>query len=244
MKKLAIACLSLIAAGTLFAAPADNFAAGGWEFGGNAMYTFHPLYAPFSGKTSSEDRQGYYQILDVEANAGFFPVDRLSLSIAPSVYWSKMHSDDYTYSRTLSLALDAGCLYYIPLGGSLVLSAGGTLGLGALPGLPGSYEASEVPDKSLALQFSIEPNAALYFFISDRLAPFAQAGYRMTYGMRVKTESGAEYVPPDGDEFLDHVTAQFRFTLGLKFFLPTGGRFNEAPGRTYPDLLEKGGLDF
>jgi hypothetical protein len=244
MKKLVIVCLSFVAAGALSAAPVDNFGAGGWEFGGNAMYVFHPLYMPFSGKTSAVDRQGNVQILDVEANAGFFPVDRLSVSVAPSVYWSKMHEDDYTYSRSLSLTLDVGCLYYIPLGGSLVLSAGGKLGFGALPGLPGSDEASEVPDKSLALQFSVEPNANLYFFVSERLAPFAQVGYRMTYNKGIKTVSGADFIPPSNDEFFDNVTAQFRLTLGLKFFLPTGGRFNEAPGRTYADLMEKGGIDF
>jgi hypothetical protein len=244
MKKLVIVCLSLVAAGSLFSAPAENFAAGGWEFGGNAMYAFIPEYASFSGKTTSQDREGYMQFLDVEANAGFYPADRFSLSISPSVYWSKYHDDNHTYSSTLSLALDVGCAYYIPLGGSMVLSAGGKLGFGVLPGLDGADAGSDDPDKSLSLLFAVEPNANLYFFVSDRLAPFAQAGYRMTYGRKIKDTSGSDHVYPSDNEFFDNVTTQFRFTLGLKFFLPSGGRFNDAPGRTLPDLVEKGGFGF
>lgn len=244
MKKLIIVCLSLVAAGLLFAAPADNFAAGGWEFGGNAMYALQTQYAPFSGKTTSQDREGYMQFLDVEANAGFFPADKLSLNISPSVYWMQSHSDNDNYDNTLSLALDVGCTYYIPLGGSLVLSAGGKLGFGVLPGIDGKDSGATETDKSLEMLFALEPNANLYFFVSDHLAPFVQVGYRMTYNRMIKTSSGADYSYPSNNEFFDNVYAQFRFTIGLKFFVPTGGRFNDAPGRTLPDILEKGGIGF
>jgi hypothetical protein len=245
MKKLIIVCLSLVASGLLFAAPADNFVAGGWEFGGNAMYTLIPEYAPFSGKTTSADRESYMQILDVEANAGFFPADKLSLSLSPSVYWFQSHSANDDYSFSLSLYLDVGCAYYIPLGGSMVLAAGGKLGFGVLPGIDGMNSGTTETDKSLQLLFAFEPNANLYFFVSDHFAPFAQAGYRMTYGRKIKDQNGDKVVYPSNDEFFDNVYTQFRFTLGLKFFLPSGGgRFSDAPGRTFPDLYEKGGLKF
>ena len=90
-KKLFLVAVMVAAAGIAFAGPADNFKAGGMEFGGNMMYTYYPESAIFSSNTTKQEKGKYFQALDIEADVGYFPIDNLSLCLLPSVYWSSDH---------------------------------------------------------------------------------------------------------------------------------------------------------
>jgi hypothetical protein len=243
MKKFGLVLvLSVAAAGLALAAPADNFKAGGLEFGGNFMYSYNPEYPVFSSNTTAQQRGGSYQDIDAALDIGFFPVKNLSIGLMPSMFYFRYDYlngslSSYMY-QSLQISLDAGVSYYVPMGSKLFLSLVGKLGLGINPGLNYVNAGTTITDKSLALVYSFEPDIGLYYFLSDHLAPFIQAGCKFMDYRTITNNDGSSYQYPSSYQFFDGVWIRASVTIGLKYFLPVGGRFNEAQ-RNVDDVISQ-----
>lgn len=226
-----------------FAQTPDFLKAGGWEFGGNFMYSFRPDSPPFAADLTEDDKGDYVQTIDAGANAGIFLADGFSLSLRPSLFWYGDHSVNSsnqvsTYGY-LTMGVGVEPRYYIPLMASLTISVGGEFYFGIQPGLDGLSSDMDDPDDSLSLNFGLEPKVAVYYFIGDNVAPFAEAGYKFMYTRYLNNSDGSAYEYPDGASLFDDVYTRFNFTIGLKFFLPSGSRASQVEKTTFNDMIDK-----
>lgn len=218
----------------------DALAAGGWEFGGTLKFSHNPDYPIFAGDVTEEERGEFTQITDASVSVGRFLADRFSLVLRPSMLLlsrTSMNSSlQKSIDRTLFLGLGVEPSWYFPMGRSWILGAGAELGMGLWPGLQGISDDVEDSDHSLSFQLWLEPKVRAYFRVSDLLAPYAEAGYRLGVIRRVRDSFGDPYDP--GVPLLDEVRGRFAFTLGLKYFLPRGARFAETRKAPYNDVMD------
>jgi hypothetical protein len=211
-----------------FAEPADNFQAGGLEFGGELSVIYQPDYGIFNADEKDLDSGEYYLYMDGSANIGIFLVDRLSVNLMPSVmmikrkYYNDLDGKENKYTN-LFLGLAAGCNYYLVPASSLALSVGLNAGVTVMPGIDGIDDDLDDPDDSLALFLNLEPNVACYYFVSEHLAPYLVVAPELNVYRQIKNSAGDKYDPPD--TFLEDIYLQLRVKLGVKYFLPEGGRF-------------------
>ena len=225
---LAAAALLLACSWLGFAAPADNFQAGGLELGGELSVIYQPGYGIFNSEEKDQDSGEYTLYADGSANIGIFLVDRLSVNLMPSVmmykrkYYNDLDGKETKYTN-LFLGLAAGCNYYLLPADSLALSVGLNAGVTVMPGIDGIDDDLDDPDDSLALFFNLEPNVACYYFVSEHLAPYLVVAPEFNVYRSIKDSDGdkVDYT----DSLLEDVTLQLRVKLGLKYFLPEGGRF-------------------
>lgn len=236
--------LALIAvSAAAFAQTPDPLAAGGWEFGGTLKFSHNPDYPIFSKDVTEEEKGEYVQITEVSLSIGRFLSDRFSLSLRPSILLlsnrSLNSSLQETIRRDLFLGLGVEPSWYFLLGGSWILGAGAELGGGLWPGLTGVYNDAKDPDRGLAVQFWLEPKVRAYYRVSDLLAPYAEAGYRLGLFRRVLDSDGDPYNP--GAPLLDNIMGRFAFTLGLKYFLPQGARFADTRKLPVSDWYDMSG---
>jgi len=240
MKRTVLAAAALLLACTWlgFAEPADNFQAGGLEFGGELSVIYQPSYGIFNSEEREQDSGEYYLYVDGTANIGIFLVDRLSVNLMPSVmvYKRKYYSDGKERKYTdLALGLAAGCNYYFLPMNSLALSVGLNAGVTVMPGIDGIYDDLDNPDDSLALFFNLEPNVACYYFVSEHLAPYLVVAPELNVYRQIKNSAGDKVDP--ADTFLEDIYLQMRVKLGVKYFLPEGGRF-QGKYKDYADSNE------
>jgi hypothetical protein len=245
--RIVLAAFLLLTLATLGAAQTPDFLkAGGWEFGGNFMFSHKPDFPIFASDVSEEDKGGYQQTIDAGASAGLFLADRFSLALHPSAFWYKSRylnsSLQESYYQALNIGLGVESTYYLTFGPAFALGLGGELGIGALPGLDGVEDDAADPDSSLALNFWLEPKVAAYILTSGNLAPYAVLGCKLVYFRHIKNTDGSSYDYPDGYSLFDDVGARFTVTLGLKYFLPQGGRFAEQQKASFDDLMDEGVL--
>jgi len=221
----------------------DPLAAGGWEFGGTLKFSHAPDYPIFSDTVTEEEKGEYLQITEASLSIGRFLMDRFSLAVRPSMLLYTRHSLNSSLqesiSRTLFLGLGLELSWYFLLGRSWILGAGAELGGGIWPGLSGLSADVEDPDRSLEVQFCLEPRVRAYYRISELLAPYAEAGFRLSVVRRVRDDAGDPYDP--GVTILEEVRGRFAFTLGLKYFLPQGARFAETKKTPVSDWYDISG---
>jgi len=235
---LALLLVGGIVAG--FAAPADNFQAGGMEIGGDLNITYSPSYGIFNSEERELDGGEYNIYVEGSANIGWFVVDRLSLNLVPSVwmrqrrYYNSGQENKYTY---LYLGLAAGVNYYLLPLKSLALSLGLNAGVMVIPGIDGIDNDLPESNDSLALQFALEPNLTCYWFAGEHLAPYLVLAPELNYLRGIRYTSGDKVTYSDDYSFLDDVYLQMRFKIGLKYFMPEGGRF-QAKHKDYADTRE------
>lgn len=235
-----VAALVILAAvSAAVAQEPDSLAAGSWEFGGTLKFSHTPDHPIFTDDVTEEERGEFNQITDVSISVGRFLADRFSLVLRPSVLLISQHnlnsSLEKSIDRTLFLGLGVEPSWYIPMGRSWILGAGAELGIGIWPGLPGLSDDVEESDHSLDIQVWLEPKVRVYYRISDLLAPYAEAGFRMAVRQDVRDSFGD---PVAGGFFDEEVRGRFAFTLGLKYFLPQGARFAESPKAPYNDVMD------
>lgn len=242
MKK-SICVLTLLLAGGIvagFAAPEDNFRAGGMEFGGELSITYQPSYAIFNAEEKELDAGEYSLFVEGSVAIGWFLIDRLSLDLIPSLWMYKRRSFDMMgedKSTDLWLGMDVGANYYLLPLRSLALSLGLNAGFLIEPGIDYISNDAKVTDDSLALWFSLEPNVACYWFLGERLAPYLLLAPELNYRRRIKLSSGDKYTYADNYSIFDDVYLQMRFKVGLKYFLPEASRF-QGKRRDWADIWE------
>ncbi|HOX12971.1 MAG TPA: hypothetical protein P5117_08570 [Spirochaetia bacterium] len=236
--------LALIAvSAAAFAQAPDPLAAGGWEFGGTVKFSHNPDYPIFAGDVTEEEKGEYLQITEASISVGRFLADRFSLALRPSMLLYSRHtlnsSLQESISRDLFLGLGFEPSWYFPLGSSWILGVGAELGVGIWPGLPGVSDDVRESDHSLSFQLWLEPKVRAYYRVSELLAPYAEAGFRLGVIRRVRDAFGDPYDP--GVPLLDEVRGRFAFTLGLKYFLPQGARFVETQKTPVNDWYDMSG---
>jgi len=244
MKNIICVLALLLAGGIMagFAAPADNFQAGGMEFGGDVNITYWPSYGIFNSEEREQDGGEYELYVEGNANIGWFAVDRLSLNLVPSVwmrqrrYYNSGKENKYTY---LYLGLAAGANYYLLPLKSLALSLGLNARVMVIPGIDRISDDLQESNDSLAMLFALEPNLACYWFVGEHLAPYLVLAPELNYLRGIRYTSGDKVTYADDYSFLDDVYLQMRFKIGLKYFLPEGGRFQAEP-KEYTDIAEVG----
>jgi hypothetical protein len=227
-----------------FAQISGNFDKGRAELGADFYLSYKPGYAVFSKTATEVDKGAYMLSIDGGLNIGAFVSKGLALSVSPYVYYFKNRGLEptltETYYQLLDIGLSAGVSYFIVTGQRSALSLGADLGIGFLPGLPGMNSGTVSPNKSLAINYSLEPKAAFYYFTGPHLAPFVEAGYKLMYKRAVKDASGADVVYAGSYSMFDDVKARVDVTIGLKYFLPVGGRFEQVDHRSMDDNIDAG----
>ena len=216
-----ILVLMLCAAFLGFAEVADNFKAGGIEFGANGMFQYAPLYALFSPSLTSSDFTNAMVEIQAAGNIGFFPIDNLALSVQPSFYYIGVATDVQTVLPAVSLCAD----YYFNLGNSFVLSLGASAGAGFAISLENSSQKK-------ALAFNLMPNVGAWYFLNDRLAVYAKAAAKLGYILGLTDKYGE---PEASVNFLDALTLGADVTIGLKYFIPEG-RFGSPKQDTMSEI--------
>lgn len=244
-KKISLAALALLVlASSVFSQSIDFIKAGGWEYSGSFMFVHRPNYPLFASGVPEEDRGDFLQTVDLAANIGKFLADGFSLSLRPSLFYYKSRtlnsSLEKSTQKTLILGLGSEAAFYRSLGANFLLSLGGELGLGIQPGLKELSDDVEDPDKGFSMNFWLEPKVRGYYLLSEGFAPFAELGWKIMYNWRIKDSDGSSHTYPADYSFFDDVFSRFTFTLGLKYFLPQGGRFEVKPENTFNDILDKG----
>jgi len=238
MKKIVLTVAVLFCAAMLWAQPADIFDAGNMEFGGELHLTWAPS-AYITDADSREANEGEYNMfLDATGSIGLFVMDKLSLQFMPGLfYWRKSDDNGDDINNILDLSLGIGCDYYFTGSSPMVFSAGLDTGLTIVPGVDGKNNGADNPDDSLALIFSIKPNATAYYFVSERLAPYVSLNTEFYNYNIIKNNDGSSYDYDPGKGFMDYWKMQLNVTIGFKYFLPTGFRFLDGKQRSLPDAM-------
>ena len=109
-------------------------------------------------------------------------------------------------------------------------------GLTFIPGLDRISDDVKEENKSLDVYWTLEPNAGLYYFLTENLAPYFEPGSRFTYYRDVKASDGSDYSYPDGYSIFDDVELKLNFGLGLKVFLPPSRRSTETKEYDLPEF--------
>jgi hypothetical protein len=226
MKKTLMAALLLLCTALIWAAPADNFESGGLEFGGELHISFFPA-GYITDADSREANEGQYDLfVDATASIGWFPLDRFSLQLMPGVFYRhNVDNNGDDVAKTLNLSLGAGCDYYLTAGSSLAFSAGLDLGATIIPGIYGTSGGTEAPDDSMAVLFTVSPNLAAYYFISERVAPYISLCPELYNRVQIKNIDGSDYEYPPDKGFMSYWQLMLKVNVGIKFFLPSGSRF-------------------
>lgn len=170
-------------------------------------------------------------------------MDNLSLVISPSLmYMADCDYDPAGDDKYFNMVLDLGIepTYYLQLSKQSVLSFALNFSIGFIPGLDDVSSGTDDPDDSFSMLYSLEPKAAYYFFTSENLAPFAELGYKFMYRRDIKESDGTDTVYPSNYSMLDEIRARLRFTLGLKYFLPSPARAAPAPLKGEFDIMIDG----
>lgn len=247
MRKVLVLAILVLAAApvAVVAQDADLFDAGSWEFGGSFMYTYMPSQPIFSDQVSELDKKDGYHFLEINGRVGIFPVDRLSINISPAftlLYRENSEPTGDDKSTTALIDIGAGAMYYIPLGGPSVMSVGAGFSVGFMPGIDGLSDGLDDPDDSFAMSFSLEPLVSYYLFVSDRLAPYAELGFRLGYIWEILNQDGSDVAYPSDYSIFDDVTGRVRLTIGLKYFLLPGSRSYQEPESSVFDIITDGRL--
>lgn len=211
----------VICAALGFAEVAENFEAGGLEFGGEFLFEWIPSYAIFDSADRAANEGEYQLFVEGGASVGWFVIDRLSLvAQLSSIYQrGRYQLSPKSVDQELSLGLFLGAEYYLPF----LRRFAASFGLNA-----GAYFISDLKDIDLGvkedgswsgLQWLVEPSVAGYLFLTDRLAPFVRLAPQFSYWRQLRS-GGVKYEYPDGYEFIKDVYLDFRTTVGLKYFLP------------------------
>ncbi len=242
----AILALSLLVAGAAAFAQADDaLAAGSWEFGGSLKFSHFPMYPVLAGDLTKSETGDNDFVCEVTASIGKFLADGFSLAIRPEVLYYSRHrlnsSLQKSKSRYLMVEVGVEPSWYLPLGSSWLLGLGAEVGMGFVPGLPGMEDNIEESDKSFYVLFSLEPKVRGYFLATESLAPYAEMGYRLWVQRRILDTNGDPY--NSSTSIIDDTQGRFAFTLGIKFFLPHGARFEETRLAPLSETMEKGFLD-
>jgi hypothetical protein len=200
---------------------ADNFQAGGLEFGGELLFEWIPSYDIFDA-VEREANKGEYQLFaEGGASVGWFLIDRLSLGAELATVYNR--GRDYDPARDieqeLSLGLFLGGEYYLPFLRRFAASFGLDFGAYYVIDLKDTIDDIKQENSWSGLMWLVEPSAAGYFFLSDRLAPFVRLAPQFYYWRQLRS-GGTKYDYPDGYEFIKDVALNFRTTVGLKYFLP------------------------
>lgn len=224
-----------------FAEPADNFKKGGLEFGGDIMFTYEPNYAVFNADEREQDSGEYKIYLDGSIGIGMFVIDDLSVNVIPYVLYQRRRtfndlSGKKNMSQSINIGLQLGANYYLPFGSALAAGFGLKGGFALIPGLDRISDDVKEENKSLDVYWTLEPNAGLYYFITDNLAPYFEMGSRFTYYRDVKNTDGSDYSYPDGYSIFDDVELKLNFSLGLKVFLPPSQRSAETKEYNIPEI--------
>ncbi|MGC9313925.1 MAG: hypothetical protein ACP5IA_14660, partial [Sediminispirochaetaceae bacterium] len=190
MKKIVLMMVLLTCAAGLWAQSEDVFEAGNMEFGGELHMTWMPDYFI----TDADDREAhkgeYNFLLDATGNVGLFLIDRLSLQFMPGILYTRSVSDNGDRVRnSLMLTLLGGVDYYFRTSSPWSFSIGLDTGIMIIPGLDGKDLGADDPDDSLELMCLFNPNAAAYYFTSDRLAPYVSIAMDFFNYLRVKETS-------------------------------------------------------
>ena len=238
---MAFAILFAIVAAVGFAEPADNFKKGGLEFGGDIMFTYEPDYAVFNADEREQNKGEYRVYLDGSIGIGMFVIDDLSVNVLPYVLYQRRRtfndlSGKENMSQSINIGLQLGANYYLHFGSSLTAGFGLKGGLTFMPGLDRISDDVKEENKSLDVYWTLEPNAGLYYFLTENLAPYFEPGSRYTYSRDVKASDGSDYSYPDGYSIFDYVELKLYFGLGLKVFLPPSRRSTETKEYDLPDF--------
>lgn len=239
MKKTLIMVLMLGLAMSMQVTAQDIFEAGGTEIGGE----FHLTYLPDGYITDSESREAnegeYYLVLDGTFSLGRFLFDGFSLQFMPGIFMMHRVSDhgDYTYSD-LYLTLAGGCDYYFGDGAPMAFSVGLDAGVDIIPGIDGKNGGAEDPDDSMALQFNVIPNAAAYFFLSERVATYFSLCPEFFNYKQIKNDIGDSIEYADGKGFMDYWRLMLHVNIGMKYFLPAGSRFLDGKEKPFTEIFK------
>ena len=189
----------------------------------------------------ADSEKDTFLIIDFAATAGLFIKDNFSLVLKPSVFF--MNNIDRNTDGTkdtnpmLEFGLAVAPTYYIPLASNLALGLGGSLGMDFWPGLDSLNSDVKQTDKSLMISCVLEPEASLVVFLAGNMALTVQGCYTFTYMKTVKNSSGDAVTLPSDYSIFDDITGKLGLSLGLRYFLPEGGRFGQASERSFSDFI-------
>ncbi|TFG82017.1 MAG: hypothetical protein E4H20_08575 [Spirochaetales bacterium] len=241
-RRMFLAVLALLVFTTSgFAQTPDFLSTGAWEFGGSLIFVHRPDAPVFASDVSDDDRGSYDQTLDLSVTIGKFLSDRLSLSLRPSFFWYKSLNlnaslENLDQSCIIGLGLEPS--YYISFSPTFLMSLGAELGIGMQPGLMGLSNGDDDPNESLSVNFWLEPKVAGYYMVSERMAGFAQLGFKLIYTRFIKNSDGSSYSYSSDYSMFDDVLGRLNVTLGLKYFLPQGGRFPAEGEYSFNDFID------
>ena len=242
MKKVFwIGALLLFCAAWSWTDAADNFQAGGMEFGGELHIDYMPD-AYISDKDSRDAEDGDYTLqVDGTATIGFFLIDRFSLQVLPGFfYWRERfgESGGDDIDNGLWISLGAGCDYYLLARSSLAFSLGLDFLITLVPGIDGKSGGVDDPDDSLAFIFHVEPNFTVYYFLTEHLAPYVSLCPAFFNYMPVKNPDGSDWDYPVDKGFFDYWQLDLEFHAGIKYFLPARSRFLKGRQKNFIDVIE------
>ncbi len=239
-KVFVISAILFLALGLASAQAADAFKAGGWEFGAMFSLVDSQDYPVLSPDVADSDKDTFL-IIDCAATAGLFIKDNFSLVLKPSVFFMNNVNKNMDGTKDTNPMLDLGLAVaptcYIPLASNLALGLGGSLGMNFWPGL--DYLNSDVKqtNKSLMISCVLEPEASLVVFLAGNMALTVQGGYAFTFMKEVKNSSGDAVTLPSGYSIFDDITGKLSLSLGLRYFLPEGGRLGQTSERSFADFI-------
>jgi hypothetical protein len=205
MKRIAALMVLLLIAGAIWAGPEENFRAGGMELGGELHITWIPdgYISDPDGRELNEGE--YFMFMDGTASIGWFLSDSFSLQIMPGFFYFR-NVDDHgeSVNNSLWLSIGSGFDWYLAASSPVFLSIGLDGGITFIPGIDGTNLGADVPDGSLAIEFSLSPNIASYYFITDRVAPFISICPEFFNVKGIKNNDGSDYSYPAGKGFMDY----------------------------------------
>jgi hypothetical protein len=195
MRVLRLPVLALLAVafvgGAAFADVGENFEARALALGGSVNLSLD--FGNFSNLGLD------YYFLGVSPALSFFPIEKTSLNLLPSLYvWGYPAGDDVNWEVSLGF----GSTYFFVLDPDAYTGLVPWVGVSARIGYSGSQES---------IFASLEPSAGLYYFLTDRIAPYLDLSL-VSLG-----------ISPGGDSLV-YVALRPSLAVGMSYHLPNPER--------------------
>jgi hypothetical protein len=147
-------------------------------------------------------------MMDGTGSIGWFLSDSFSLQLMPGLFYTRNVSDNGdSVNNGLWLSMGAGFDYYFYSASPAVFSLGLDGAVTFMPGIDGKYLGADKPNDSMAVEFSLTPNIASYYFITDRVAPYVS----ICPSSSVSSKEGKEQYPTLSRYLADRYALPARF---------------------------------
>ncbi len=207
----------LLIAVAVFARIGENFEKDGAAFWGGATF-FHDFYDILNSDT--EFRRSYFRLAP---GADFYVADNLSISVSPSVYYTKNKQDADNINKEMTVGISSGLNYAFVKNPDaqtgFVPSIGGELGLYVWKDLDDTVGGVTDPDDASQTYASLAFRFRTYFFLRERVALYAEILPTVYYYLSIRDDAGNSITDLyDGNEkfFLDA-----QIYIGFAWFVPT-----------------------